>query len=475
MRCAAVVFVLAAAQALAFAQDSGALDAFRDGDYARAEMLLREALEERPGDWTAWYNLACALAQQGKLDAAAESLVKAIEHGFDDIVQIGIDPHLEPMRGHTLVEQLRVEWPRIVIARADAREAQLRERYGGGYAHARDDERRLLYVSDLPESSFAAARAEVEVVHAWCVEALFTDLREADEADAYAAIVLPNRRDFVEWIVRRYGPEAAAPGQFHAIGGAYDHDAKQLVAQDIGATLRHEYAHVLHWRSMTRLGQRHPIYIQEGLCALVEDLDRDGGVVRPARSWRTNIAQRLAKAGRLPGIEDFARTDHERFQTRRPMANYAIARSLFLYVHERGELGAWYAHYTEHYRKDPLGIGAFEAVLGKPIGEVDRDWRDWLRALEPVAEEVRPGDASLGVDVDPGRGDGPLIARVVERDVRRAGLKRGDVITGIDGAPVRDVAELVRVLGGFAPGDVVVVSYRRGSLTGEARVALVAR
>ena len=475
MRCAAAAIVLAVAQALVCAQDTAALDAFRDGEYARAEALLRATLEERPGDRTAWYNLACALAQQGEVDGASEALVRAIEHGFDDVVQIGRDPHLEPIRDHALVAQIRAEWPRIVMARADAREAQLAERFGPTYRYARDDERRLLFASDLAESSFDAARAEVEVVHRWCVEELFADLQEADETDAYSAIVLPNRRDFVQWIVRRYGPEAAAPGQFHAIGGAYDHDAKQLVAQDIGATLRHEYAHVLHWRSMTRLGQRHPIYVQEGLCALVEDLDRDGGVVRPARSWRTNIAQRLAKAGRLPGIEEFARTDHERFQTRRPLANYAIARSLFLYVHSRGELSAWYAHYTENYRADPLGIGSFEHVLRKPIAEVDRDWRAWLRGLEPVPEEVRPGSASLGVDVAPGRGDGPRVARVVERDVRRAGLKRGDVITAIDNAPVRDVAELVRVLGSYAPGDRATVSYRRGTLTGEVVVTLVAR
>ena len=165
----------------------------------------------------------------------------------------------------------------------------------------------------------------------------------------------------------------------------------------------------------------------------------------------------------------------ERFTGRRPLANYAVARSLFLFLQERGVLGAWYAAYTEGYAEDPSGVGAFESVFGVPIGEVDRAWRVWARDVEMVPEEVRPGEASLGVEVDPGRGDGPVVAQVVEREVRRAGLKAGDAITAVDGRPTRDIAELVRILGDYAVGQVVVVSYRRGSLVGEAEVRLVAR
>jgi S1-C subfamily serine protease len=54
-------------------------------------------------------------------------------------------------------------------------------------------------------------------------------------------------------------------------------------------------------------------------------------------------------------------------------------------------------------------------------------------------------------------------------------LKIGDVVTAIDDKPVRDQAELVRVLAGFSPGDEVSISYRRVKKLGECRLKLVAK
>ena len=88
-------------------------------------------------------------------------------------------------------------------------------------------------------------------------------------ADFWAAdppasiVVLPSKRDFTTWLIVTFGP--AARTGFSTIGGSYIHEKKELVSQDLGSTLRHEFFHVLHWRSMIRLAQDHPIWIQEGL------------------------------------------------------------------------------------------------------------------------------------------------------------------------------------------------------------------
>ena len=52
-------------------------------------------------------------------------------------------------------------------------------------------------------------------------------------------------------------------------------------------------------------------------------------------------------------------------------------------------------------------------------------------------------------------------------------LRKVDIITAIDGKPVRDIAELVRVLGGYVPGQPVELTYRRGKIQGTTTITLV--
>jgi hypothetical protein len=238
---------------------------------------------------------------------------------------------------------------------------------------------------------------------------------------------------------------------------------------------------------MMRLDQDHPIWIQEGLCSLVEDYEPGGkpDELKPVPSWRSNMAKRIMNGATMLPIKKLAAVPRERFTGNSPLAHYAQARTFFLYLHSTGVLKEWYATYTtdrEHgYRADRSGIKAVEFACRKPIADVDKDYKAWLRALPTVAEQIRPGAASLGVDVEQGDGDGPEIAEI-PRDTpkrpnpaRKAGLRRGDIITAIDGKPTRDLNELIRLLGERKAGDEVEVSYRRGQTHGTARVTLVPR
>ncbi|MBI3183340.1 MAG: tetratricopeptide repeat protein [Myxococcales bacterium] len=60
------------------ALDSEAVSLLRQGKPAEAEAPLRRALEVAPGDATAAYNLACALALTGRADEAMATLERAI-------------------------------------------------------------------------------------------------------------------------------------------------------------------------------------------------------------------------------------------------------------------------------------------------------------------------------------------------------------------------------------------------------------
>ena len=119
-------------------------------------------------------------------------------------------------------------------------------------------------------------------------------------------------------------------------------------------------------------------------------------------------------------------------------------------------------------------------MFGGPIADVDKQYRQWVRSLPEVAEQIKPGHAGLGVDVDPGTGDGPVIVAIPSSIYGRrnpalsSGLKVGDVITNIDGRPTRDLNELVRLLGTKKVGEEVEVGYRRRSEHGAVRVTLQA-
>lgn len=470
-----------AVQAQAADLQARAIAAIEAGDYKAAEGLLRQQVALQPDTYVPRYNLACVLSLQGELAAAGDMLVSAVERGFVDVYQLRRDEDLAALRGEAVYRQLLDNWPAILDRHLEANLAQVLrvvEGSAAAYVTTRDERIRVAWVSAMDATSFEQARREIETLHDWGIKAVFSDLADPAQArhDAWVVVVLPSPRDFLRWTVATLGP-AAATGQA-GIGGLYDHDLRRLVAQDLGATLRHEFFHVLHWRSMTRLGQAHPIWIQEGLCSLVEEYETEDGGIRPVASWRTNIVKRLLASGRLQPLRRLASMPREHFTGGTALANYAQARAVFLFLHERGKLGAWYRAYTESFSDDETGLGAMERVLGKPLEEIEREYREWVRGLPQVAEQIRPGAASLGVDVDPGSGDGPVIVNIPgERRaaIRDAGLRTGDVITAINGRPTRDLNELVRVLGEHQPGEEVEVSYRRGRAHGTARVALTAR
>lgn len=451
-----------------------ALEAFAKQDYAQAESFLRRQLDLQPGNYIVLYNLACVRAAQQDVTGGADLLLEAIENGFDDLRQLRRDPSLAPLRQDPRIAKVMESWDEILDARLEANLNGLSKLFSGNYTRVKDPALRLAYLSAFDDKTFDQAKGEVDLVAAWGLEHVFEDLKDADQSrvDPWVIVVLPKQEHFLRWVYSTYGPEAV--NSFRAIGGSYDHDVKRLVTQDVGATLRHEFFHVLHWRSMSRKGQIHAIWIQEGLCSLVEDYDRDDhGALDPAPSWRTNIARRLEKAGKLTPIEKLAAMTQPQFVSSRPLANYAQARTFFLYLWERGKLKEWYAEYLRSYREDPTGIRACETVLGTPIADINKDYRAWLRNLPSVAEEIAPGHASLGVEVEPGDGDGPVVASIVRRRGNQPSLVLGDTITAINGRPTRDIAELVRVLSDLQVGQDVIVSYRRGTRHGTIELVLV--
>ncbi|HEX8875423.1 MAG TPA: PDZ domain-containing protein [Phycisphaerales bacterium] len=474
-------------------------------DFDAAEPLLRRVIELRPREFVPLYNLACVRSAKGDTAEAGELLVRAVENGFDDYRKLTRDADLAAVRdahngaGDANYRKLVDNWATVLNARRDANLNQIRRIFDKVDADSRveytehvDEKRRFIYRTAYTASEFQKARAELDAIADWAEKAVFPGLWNPDEVklDPWVIIVLPSSRDFEKWLLVTFGPGVRSG--LATVGGSYVHERKQLVSQDLGSTLRHEFFHALHWRHLTHTGVEQPYWVQEGLASLVEDVEplTPGSAVKPLPSWRTNIVLRRERSGTLLPLERFAKQSREKFLSGQQLANYAHARAIFYYLHQQNKLGAWYAAASDPKSPpDAACLRPFETVFGKPLREVDKDFRAWARKLPEVAEEIRAGMASLGVEVESGRGDGLVITSIVEpagakersllgrstlRGVRGE-LKTGDVITAIDQKPTRDIADLVRVLGEYKPDDEVSVSYLRKGAPGEARIRLVVR
>lgn len=453
-----------------FRYQAMAFEAMESGEYEKAEALFRRQLESQPRNFVPWYNLGCALSMQGKAEEAMEAVERAIELGFSDLSHLTRDPQLRAIRALARYQEIIDNWDRILDAQADAAFDLLKEQYGPRYHYESDEALRVRFISEHDDELFEMMREEIETVTRWGMEEVFFNLRgEAEERkDPWVTVIVPNERDFRRWAVSAFGP--AALRTFSQIGGSYSHDRKQLVSMDIGGTLRHEFFHALHWRSCGRERQMHAIWVQEGLCSLVEDYDRtpEGGI-RIARSWRTNVAHRLARNGGLMDIDELAALPPEQFSSANPLSNYAQARAVFLFIYESGKLGEWYRTYCETFAEDRSGVKAIEAVFGKPIAQVNEDYKAWVHRLEEVPDTLHRPRAKLGAETDAGLGAGLKVLSVT-RAARP--LRRGDVIISINGRPVREINEFYRVMGAYEPGETVTVRYKRGDAFSDARIML---
>jgi len=83
----------------------------------------------------------------------------------------------------------------------------------------------------------------------------------------------------------------------------------------------------------------------------------------------------------------------------------------------------------------------------KDKGSVSRGWIGVQ--IQPVTQEIAD---SLGLK----KADGALVAEPqADGPAAKAGIQSGDVITAVNGEPVKDARELARTIGGFAPGNSV--------------------
>ncbi len=423
--------------------------AFDVNDYESAASLIEVYLEQVPNDAAMLYNAACAKSRLDAFDESASYLLRAMKAGFRDFAHMRDDPDLAGLKDHPTYRRIFEKLDGKDAARNQTALAQWRSQFDSDdYVYETDESRRIQYATALDPIAHLEMRQMLETEADHLIDTLF-----GAPPGYFVLIAVPRPDDAREF----FQGDAS-------IGGIYQHSRRQLVARNIGGSLRHEFFHAMHYGHMERLNQVHRLWVQEGMASLYEnyELDDDGEVTFLPNE-RQMITQSRARAGRLLRWEIIFEMSPEEFM-RKAGPLYPQVRSMFRYVAEHGKLVEWYRAYTRNFSSDPSGKGAFEQVFDRSIREIERDWRKWVSAEPSLDMVVRSGDASLGIRSAPNlSNDGVVITDVLPRSAAgAAGLRRGDVIVAADGQETRTLRELQAFIGAKEVGDLVALRVRRG-------------
>ncbi len=422
------------------------------GKFAQAEPLLKKLLDLDPTDSTAWYNMACVHSRLGRPKKALASLDKALEHGYADIRHMQRDPDMAPLRklgGYKAVIARNAE---IQRKRAEKVRREMAETFGEGHIIEIDHASKLVFATNVDRHTLEQLRGHLTAYANAQWAGLFTHRFEQ-----YVTVVVPSADD------KRF--------RRRGVGGYYMHSSRRLVARQVGMVMTHEFTHALHAADLDGFGQRHPAWVQEGFATLFESSRVASGCAVPLPNHRLTLLKRLLARKKTIAFEEFFKQSHRDFM-RSAMVGYPQTRYIMMYLHDKGVLKKWYDAFIAGFEADKTGARALETVLDKPIDEIEADWKEWVRLQESPPTRLRPGSAYVGVRTR-GRIAGLEIAEVVAGSgAAEAGLKRGDVIVGIDGERMIDPAALLQLVMSHSPGDKIEVAFRRDGKYDAATVTL---
>jgi hypothetical protein len=440
-------------------------------------LATQESLAARyPDDPQVLFDAARVASLAGDARQSASFAMSALRAGWLDDEALASHADLARARAHEawaqvmrVQREIRAETPRVPPptragspdalvndARARSSLREWLERFGGGRYRVRSEPAlNLLIASSIDTESLD----RTIVMLSQLSEALTRSLFERAQDDAVLLVIAP-LKDADEFFKNLE----------HA--GLYEHAPRRLVTRDTGASLRHEYTHVLHHGHMARVGQRHPLWIQEALATLFEHWEWGPNrelVVLP--NLRSNEAYELVRRHRAVPLAEFVTLSDSEFLAK-PIDHYAQARSVLLFVAEQGRLQSFYKAVVAGFATDPTGRRALESALDAPIGRIEADWQAWVRARGPIDASVNTGDGVLGVSLSP-LPDGVRIDEVQEGGpAMRAGLRKGDAITQIDGVDIRGVGDFLLIAAKKNPGESLAVRFRRGGSYGTVTVRL---
>jgi C-terminal processing protease CtpA/Prc/RNase P/RNase MRP subunit p29 len=422
-------------------------------EYAKAIEEYAKILAADPDDSVALYNTACGYALTNVRDKALDFLRKSLEAGFVNFTHIEVDTDLDSLRQEPAYKELfakREEYTRKAAATAVARITKELGKKGidaKQYREHYDRQNNFVYLHTRTDEEFSAIRKGLEEFADYQWKNLFQN-----RPGQPLYIVLLNSKD-----TPKYFPQSVG-GMFSAGSNALvcgDSPAFKLVRASVTV---HEFTHALHFADMAARRQQHPIWLVEGLATLFESADHEDGKVAPRHNHRLTVVQEALRRERTMPWTALTRLNHMQFMINAQLA-YAQARYMLFYMQEKGLLKKFYDEYTKGagYQSDRTAADAYEVVFGKPLPEVENDWKKW------VAEQKVPPLPFLGIATKASGPEEVKIETVAPKSpAEAAGIKIGDVLLGLDGQPVRSQDDVLGIISSHKAGEEIEVQLSRG-------------
>ena len=414
-----------------------AVKQFDAKEYDQARRTICRMLDLDPELAGAWYNLACAHCRLGNLHDALASLRMAVELGFTDFGHMERDEDLAALREHRLYRDIVARKDEFRRDQAERSLQRLQRKMGEGYLYEVDHHNHIIFATDVDRKTLD----ELKRLLTLYARIQWRDLFSCP-FDDYVTVVVPK-----QW------KDAASPGY-------YTHASRTLVCRSVGMVLMHEFTHALHQSDASARGQRHPLWITEGLATLFETSRIDDGTLRVEPNHRAFTIRELVAMEQCIPWRQFMKFDRNEFMAK-SLTCYAQARYIMMFLYESGMLRSWYNAYTDNFDRDQSGIQATEMIFGKGLAEVEADWKKWVLRLPTPPLHLAPKQACLGVVVESVTDGLRVTSLLSDSGAGKAGLRAGDVIVKVDGRRVVEHQALLKLIAAREAGDQVRLEIRR--------------
>lgn len=160
--------------------------------------------------------------------------------------------------------------------------------------------------------------------------------------------------------------------------GYYQRDKRRILL-DLEAgngSLAHELTHALSQCDFEAM----PEWFDEGLAALHEDatFSKPHNCLMGSKNWRCLVTDQALRSGQLPSFTELTRPSG--FRAGDVNIRYATARSVCLFLQDRGLLAKFYKALRQEGVRDPTGIETLcRALKVSDVTAVDDQFHGWLR------------------------------------------------------------------------------------------------
>lgn len=211
--------------------------------------------------------------------------------------------------------------------------------------------------------------------------ALYRAFFEKKPGHPIAIYLFRDKTSYEDYCLRHYKEKPSTPYGF------FRPDERKLVMNIAtgSGTLVHEMVHPLLEADFPGV----PPWFNEGLASLFEQcqIDAPAGAIRGFVNWRLPTVQKAVAEDKLIAIKDLTAMQAGEFYRLYGLP-YAQSRYLCLYLQEQGLLVKFYKSFRANAaledpaKRDATGAATLQAVTGKTLESLQKDWAVWVKTLK---------------------------------------------------------------------------------------------